>query len=85
MSAAAPFLVRAFLERLALLVGGVGECVAGRPEWQRLSQPLHQAALQRVQLLLLRVRRSLRIAASGRMSRTSPPPPPPPPAPPPTP
>ena len=51
MSAAALHPLLAFLERLALMVEGVGECIAGRREWNRLDEPLYASALRRVERL----------------------------------
>lgn len=67
MSAAAlhPFLV--FLERLALMVDGLGECIAGRREWNRLDEPLFASALKRVQRLFASVQRAVLLAATGRV------------------
>ena len=73
MTAAAalhPFL--AFLERLALLVDGLGETIAGRREWDRLEQPLYASALMRLQRLFACVHRAVLAGLSGQPPRTVP-------------
>lgn len=75
MSFAASSPVHAFLQSLALLVDGIGECIAGRREWDRLSEPLFASALMHVQRLFARVQRGV-LAAEARAFRPAPAPPP---------
>lgn len=65
MTAAALHPFQAFLERFALLVEGLGECIAGRREWDRLEQPLYASALMRLQRLFACVHRVVLSAQSG--------------------
>lgn len=74
MSAAAFHPVQAFLQRLALLVDGIGECITGRQSWERLEQPLYVSALLHLQRLFARVHRGL-LAAERRAARPKPVPP----------